>query len=195
MLAAGNVRDYQLLTGIFGDLLVKSANSKFQRYREQWPARDPDLSRMRFEDETNDLSGHHDVSSLELAPAERWLEGEPAAQPRSSGKIMHLWLIHDSDVVVALEEGDAGASTKRGRLAHSNLTSSGRAHSGGELWFRDASSVWITGGSSRYTPRCREELEAVSSSLKDCDYSVCNCGWDDEINSPSRFFRGEYRWV
>lgn len=174
---------------------ASSASPQFDGYRDKFPVRAPDLSRKGSDDELANLTCHEDVSSLAIAPVSGFETGTPARQPRSSGTNMYLWLVAPSDVVIAIEEGAAGQSTARRRLAHTNLSGGGDAHAGGELWFKDSETVWITGGSSRYTPRSRTELESVASAFRTSGYRVCNCGWDEENDMPARFFRGQDNWL
>jgi hypothetical protein len=171
------------------------ASPQFDSYRNRFGSREPDLSRKQFEDETEDVSTRSDVYSLTLAPFENFVLGEPPNRARSSGTKMHIWLVKVDSVVTALEEGASGLATQRRRLAHSNLSGTNMAHCGGELWFRDDSSIWITGGSSRFPPQSAAELEEIGSAFRRSGYNVCNCGWDNEIDGPARFFRGNDTWL
>lgn len=145
----------------------------------------------RFKDEVLDLTSGSDVFSLPIAPAAStdFSNGHP---PSQSAK--HLWLITPEDVPVALEEGTSGASTQRGYLAHTNLCGAAHAHSGGEAWFRDSFSVWLTGGSGRYPPGTEDELKSVVEAFVASGYRVSCCGWDSELNRPARLFRGDEPW-
>jgi hypothetical protein len=173
---------------------ASSASSQFDGYRDKFAVRPPDLSRKGSDDELADLTFHDDVSSLAIAPASGFDAGAPARMPRSSGAKMYLWLVAPSDVVIALEEGTAGQSTTRSRLAHTNLSGGGDAHAGGELWFNDSTSIWFTGGSSRYAPRSRTELDMIVAAFRTSGYRVSSCGWDEENDMPARFFRGQDIW-
>ena len=171
------------------------ASPFFSRYRSTFEAREPNLERQKHEDELTDVSGRDDVVSLTVAPIAGARCGTPPRKPRSSGDQMHLWLVGTEDVLVALEEGPSGKSTSRGRLAHTNLSGGRPAHAGGELWFRDEASLWLTGGSSRYPPRSKEELDAIVEGFRSSGYNVCSCGWAEDIAAPARFFRGPEQWL
>jgi hypothetical protein len=171
------------------------ASPKFDLYREKFIFRDADLTRMQYEDEIADVCSNADVFSVTIAPMDCYEIGQPPKVPRSSGSNMHLWLVRRDDVVTVLEKGASGLSTQRQRLAHTNLCGSDAAHCGGELWFRDGSSIWLTGGSSRFPPRNQEELGAIVDTFRVCGYSVCSCGWDEENDQPARFFRGKETWL
>lgn len=165
------------------------ASPKFETYRDKYPARDPDLGRKGSDDELRDVSANSDVFSLQEAPVESFVVGSPPREPASSGQQMYVWLIKESDVVLALEAGTSGQGTNRGRLAHTNLSGGKPAHAGGEVWFQDEKNIWLTGGSSRYAPECVEELNAVVSSFSESGYIVSSCGWDSDNDMPARFFR------
>lgn len=171
------------------------ASPFFSQYRESFEAREPNLERQEHEDEITDFSDREDVVSLTVAPAARLLRGVPPRVPRSSGDQMHLWLVGTDDVLVALEEGATGQSTTRGRLAHTNLSGGRPAHAGGELWYRDGASLWLTGGSSRYPPRSKGELDAIVEGFRSSGYTVRSCGWAEDIAGPARFFRGPDQWL
>lgn len=170
------------------------ASIQFDHYRQNFVIRTADLTRKQYDDETTDLSANTDVYSLTIAPLECAEVGIPANQPKSSGSKMYLWLIKPDDVVCALEEGVTGQVTERKRLAHTNLCGANAAHCGGELWFRDGSAIWLTGGSSRFPPRDASELSMIVNAFRMSGYAVCSCGWDTENDIPARFFRGQHVW-
>lgn len=107
----------------------------------------------------------------------------------------HLWLVSPDDIVAALEEGEAGRSTQRRRLAHTNLSGGCAAHVGGELWFSDSTRVWLSGGSSRYEARSEDELVSIADAFRHSGYTISACGWDDEGDRPARIFRGPDSWL
>lgn len=170
------------------------ASPCFEDYRARFETRPPDLSRQRFPDEVDDMSGHDDVVSMTVAPAGRVTVGAPKTEG-SAGRRMHIWLVTPGDVLVAEEEGAAGRSMQRRSLAHTNLSGGGDAHAGGELWYRDESSLWLTGGSGRYPPRSAAELDDLVASFRSSGYAVCSAGWDHDVAGPSRYFRDDARWL
>jgi hypothetical protein len=171
------------------------ASPRFDSYRRQYDARTPDLKNQRSDDETQNVCANSDVFSLRVAPAPEVLVGAHPTARYSAGEKMHVWLVLPDDVVYSEEAGASGMKTERKRLSHTNLSGGGKAHCGGELWFRDDHSIWLTGGSSRYAPRTQEELDLIVNSFVDSGYSVCSCGWDEEMAGPARFFRGSEKWL
>jgi len=105
-----------------------------------------------------------------------------------------LWVIAVNKVPYILEKGHAGSSLSRGRAAHTNLTGGDAVHCAGELWFRDETSFWLSGGSSRFRPRSAEELEDVVRAFRQAGFKVASFGWDPEAG-PARFLRGEAVWT
>lgn len=168
----------------------KLASPHFDKFREDFPARKPDLSRKQHEDELNDLANTEDVQSLTESPAAGVCSGS-----NRSDATKYLWLVTMTDTLAALEHGKIGKSTTRGRLAHTNLTGGAAAHAGGELWFRDADKIWLNGLSSRYRAHTPEELASAASCFQNAGYQVISFGWDTESGSPAVFLRGEPKWM
>jgi len=182
------------------------ASPHFYLYRSnpEFSSRPPDLSRQEFEDEVADLSHDPQVSSLQTAPdqnvqfAVAKFEGDAGADAdwlTRDKDNLYLWLVRIDDVRICLENGALGQSTARKRLSHTNLSGGADAHCGGELWFRDEQSVYINGGSSRYTPRNPDELDAITDGLRSAGFLVCSFGWNTDRGTPKRTLRrGEVEW-
>jgi hypothetical protein len=184
-----------------------NASSQFDVYRAlpEFAPRPPDLSRQEYPDETNDLCDSAQVTSLQVGPANAvqyavvalegtdetdgdWLNRDKANK--------YLWLVRTDDVRICLENGELGKSTSRKRLSHTNLSGIGAAHCGGELWFRDATSIYLNGLSSRFTARNPEELVAIANSFHTAGYQVCSYGWNYDTGAPKRTLRKrEIAWL
>lgn len=164
----------------------------FLAYKSEHPAREPDLSNQRFPDEVEDLRGHADVYPIVPAPIAWAVVGVPSAGRGDQGANKFLWVVGTDDLPSALEAGELGKTRQRGYLAHTNLTGGRPAHAGGEMWFKDDRSIWLTGGSGRYRPRSADELEAIATAFRRAGFVVASCGWDGV--GPARFFRGEPEW-
>lgn len=106
---------------------------------------------------------------------------------RLDAKAKYLWVVAMAGVPSALEIPQGGTKLSRGRLAHTNLTGGDEAHTAGELWFYDQTSIVINGGSSRYRPRNPEELESVARSFQAAGYKVASMGFDE--TGPLRTLR------
>ena len=162
------------------------------RYRAEWPIRAYDRERVGGPDELRDVTSSEDVSSFRLPPADPYVEGAPPIGGFGDGSDKFLWVVRSADVPYAPERGATGRTIAgRGKLSHTNLTGGADAHCGGELWFRNHRSVWLTGGSGRYEPRSAQELEAVVDALRTAGYEVTSAGWSAERGGPARYFREE----
>jgi hypothetical protein len=167
--------------------LVSDARETME-YRKRWLAREPAKAPSHPE-ELRLLSGEEGVFDFSFAPVDHWVCGRP---PRSrdleDSSNRHLWVITPERVPVILERN---SSCQGGKAKHTNLTGASLAHSGGEIWFRDSRSFWLSGGSGRFPPREPEELEAVATVFRACGYAVASLGWDDDRARAVRYLRGE----
>ena len=176
------------------------ASPHFAAYRgySGCEARPPDIRNKVHPDETSDLSHNPEVLFLAESPADGVLSSttDPESDDTEHGQWLtndtaakYLWLVRPDDVKIALEYGTLGQETQRGRLAHTNLSGNAVAHAGGELWFKNAESVYINGGSSRFQPRSPEEWDCLVQSFKAAGYRVCSFGWDADKGAPKRTLR------
>lgn len=174
---------------------MTAVDEAFSEYRTKYPARPPDLTRMRYEDELREIAKEEGLRELTIAPAlDDVRRGMPPTSSETSDPNKYLWAVEVDRLPFALEDL-SDVSLQRGRLAHTNLTGGRNAHASGEVWFVDVDAIIINGGSSRYPPRSSEELGAIASSFKACGYKVASMGWDDGINGPARLLRGSPEWI
>ena len=115
---------------------------------------------------------------LATSPASDIRTGRPPSGRSDGGENRYLWIIDRRGVPYVCEVGIAALEGDQPK--HSNLPSDGRAHVGGELWFRDQSCLYVSGGSGRYPPREPAELAAAIDVFRGYDYGVQSLGWDDE---------------
>jgi hypothetical protein len=165
----------------------------------------PDLSRQQFSDETDDLSDNAQVTSFQVAPDDAVQYAQVIAEEvddadssclNNAKANLYLWLVRTDDIKICLENGELGRNTARTRLSHTNLSGNALAHCGGELWFRDAKSIYLNGGSSRFTARSSAELEEIVLGFRAAGYQVCSFGWDEDSGAPKRTLRrGEIEWL
>ena len=69
---------------------------------------------------------------------------------------------------------------------HTNLTEGGEAYLGGEMWFTSSTALYISGGSGRYPPTDRRQLEEATRVFQAFGYGVASLGWDDAIGRARR---------
>ena len=69
---------------------------------------------------------------------------------------------------------------------HTNLTGGAHAYLGGEMWFVSDIALYISGGSGRYPPENRTQLDEASRVFESFGYEVISLGWDDALGMPRR---------
>lgn len=105
----------------------------------------------------------------------------------------HLWVIVPSEVRAVLEIAPdvRPPPLSLGVAKHTNLTGGSPACCGGEMWFDavEKGRVWANGGSGRYPPRSRQQLEDAMQVLRTLGFQVVSAGWSDENDCAERVFR------
>jgi len=172
-----------------------TTTTAFQQYRNDFAARDPDLSRQRSGDELWAITEAEGLLELCVAPAPNVVTGCPPKARDESQDCKYLWAVGTDTVPYALEHGDNCNHLSRGYLSHTNLTGGKPAHAGGEMWFIDNTTLVFNGASSRYQPRGLQELDSLAKAFKQCAYKVAHMGWDDGCGRPARILRGEPEWI
>ncbi|WP_051327015.1 hypothetical protein [Desulfatibacillum aliphaticivorans] len=170
----------------------------FEDHRSVYPARNPDLKRQQYPDEVTQIGAEEGLFEIEFPCPEKIKFGAAPKSREDEAKAMqtkYLWVVAMENVPAALEYCGNGRHFERGRLSHTNLTGGKAAHTAGELWFYDARTVVINGGSSRYKPRNSEELASAAQAFRDAGFSVASMGWDNETAREFRFLRGEPEWL
>ena len=70
---------------------------------------------------------------------------------------------------------------------HTNLTGGKSAYIGGELWFSDANSIYVSGGSGRFHPLNEQQLDAAIGVFSSFKYTVKSLGWNRETDLAMRY--------
>jgi len=175
----------------------KSISDFFAHHRLAHGPQKPDLSKLQYCDELEQIGIEEGLFEFSSPPAEDITIGRAPGswQDQEAAKTKYLWAVAKTGIPAALEIPVNGTHLMRGRLAHTNLTGGEEAHTAGELWFYDKNSIVINGGSSRYKPRSPEELTSVARAFKDAGYKVADMGWDEETDGPCRILRGDPKWI
>lgn len=122
---------------------------------------------------------------LGTAPVHDVRTGSPPRQRGDESPSRYLWVIDDRGIPYILEA--PLAVLQHNLPKHTNLTAGGRAYLGGELWFSDYESMYVSGGSGRYPPLNAQQLaDAVDVFISYC-YKVTSLGWDTENDRANRF--------
>lgn len=154
-----------------------------QLHRTEFAARQPDAARITNADQIRIVAG----PDLVPAPQDNVIAGQPPryrSDPTSKNK--YLWVLMKSAFPFGHENILVTPPLREGRLTHTNLSAGAEAHTAGEVWFKDAKTIWISGGSGRYKTRSSGELDSIVECLKANGFDVTSLGWDGETNSPNR---------
>lgn len=171
--------------------MSKTADA-FDRFRNQYPAKACDMSRVANNDELVALNPSDGVR--------QWVDGlgaekgtTPLINPRPSD--IHLWVVRPDDVVHSREDDAAGAKLESKVIKHSNLTGGADAHCGGELLFLGENVIALNGASGRYGPSSAAEMIAVARAFRSSGYGVWSCGFSEETMTAYRFGDRDPEWV
>lgn len=125
------------------------------------------------------------VRMLQSAPAQEVEFGAPAREPDESGLNTYIWVIDDSGIPYIIERsiGDNPAPK------HTNLTGGAEAYVGGEVWFSDNATLFLSGGSGRYPPEDERQLNDAAEVFQNYGYTVTSLGWDETTGRAVRYLR------
>ena len=161
--------------------MMEGHGSVFDEFRARYQIRPP-----RWEPPESEVQLVLKMKILTSAPATDVLFGYPPGKaPDMRGMHTYIWVIDDRGIPYILDnpldELD-GECPK-----HTNLTGGHSAYVGGEMWFEDADSLWVSGGSGRYHPVSETQLGDSVRVFESFGYSVCSLGWDAENDRAFRF--------
>ena len=133
------------------------------------------------------LEERHGVRLLQRAPASGVQFGMPPSAIGQGSK-RYLWVIDRVGIPYIIEQplSDIG----NGLPKHTNLTGGEDAYLGGELWFTDNSSLFLSGGSGRYPPINLYQLSDAVRVFESYRYRVTSLGWNEETNEAARRYNG-----
>ena len=129
------------------------------------------------------LDAADDIRQLEPAPVYGIVYGIPP-YAETGGRARYLWVIDEIGIPYLQErpiDRLGGALPK-----HTNLTGGRPAYIGGEVWFSDSESIYVSGGSGRYPPRDETQLLDAVSVFESYGYKVKSLGWDSESQRALR---------
>ena len=134
--------------------------------------------------ETIQIEAEHGFRLLGSAPACSVSFGCPPTSRTETGANRYLWVIDERGIPYILEERLAAICSNFPK--HTNLTGGGLAYLGGELWFASPMVLDVSGGSGRYPPVDRQQLEDAVQVLRSFGYEVDSLGWIDETGMARR---------
>lgn len=115
-------------------------------------------------------------------------KGSPRRSHADDGQHCHLWVIDERGRPCISQEPLHRLGP--GKLHHTNLTGGGKASIGGEIWFDNLPSIYLSGSSGRYPPAGRDHLEDAECLFRAVGFDVHSLGWDPEIDKPQRVWLG-----
>jgi hypothetical protein len=176
---------------------VSLTTTAFDKFRVKYgPARAPQPNKIRNTDETIQMTIQDGLQILSDGPAvpTATIPTTPILDDtRESDR--RLWAVRKADVVHALENCHYGTTLQTGKIKHTNLTGGADAFCGGELLFLSERTIVVNGGSGRYGPRSKAEMNDVAKAFRDSGYDVWCQGYDDETSSPFPLLSVDPVWV
>lgn len=137
------------------------------------------------EHELKPVSEADGLSTLDQSPAHQPELGEPRKSADDSGQNCYLWVIDTRGVPYIAEGPTIGAKFP---FKHTNLTGGGEASIGGEAWFADPSTLYISGSSGRYPPHSAYHLRQAEELIGEAGFTIRSLGWDEETGQPRRIW-------
>ncbi len=124
------------------------------------------------------------IRMLRRAPAKDVLWGKPPRAAKWQGENTYLWVIDSRGIPYIIERSlpSLGNSLPK----HSNLTGGRPDYIGGEIWFSNGDSLFLSGGSGRYPPLSESHLNDAVRVFESYDYRVTSLGWDPGTGKARR---------
>ena len=133
------------------------------------------------------LDAGHGVRVLQQAPAQSVCFGRPRVSREDPGEYTYLWVMDDSGIPYIIERPLSHLNGSRPK--HTNLTGGADAYLGGEIWFSDAISLFLSGGSGRYPPLHETQLIDAVQVFESYGYLVMSLGWNSRGGQAERIYR------
>jgi hypothetical protein len=108
--------------------------------------------------------------------------------PRSWGELSnrYLWVIDDRGIPYIQEKLLRLLGNRLPK--HTNLTAGGSAYIGGELWFFDGESLYVSRASGRYPPRDAQQLADAVKVFESLGFRATSLGWDSDNDEAARYW-------
>ena len=152
-------------------------------FRSRYCLRPPERSPLPWENRR--LTAADGFRLLGRAPARAIRLGTLPSSRDEQGANRYLWVIDANGIPYVRE---APIQSIGGNVPkHTNLTGGRRAYLGGELWFASHSRLYVSGGSGRYPPVDRAQLDCAFRVFRDFDYDVVSLGWDEGTDTARRY--------
>lgn len=127
--------------------------------------------------ESKKIDSKDGLAFLRQAPASGVKFGNPQKiEDKDPARNTYLWVIDYRGIPYLIESCMAVLGNHRPK--HTNLTGGKSAYIGGELWFSDANSIYVSGGSGRFHPLNERQLDDAIDVFSSFKYTVKSLGWN-----------------
>ena len=133
------------------------------------------------------LDASHGLRALQPAPAQSVCFGRPRVSIEDPGKHTYLWVIDDLGIPYIIDRPFLhlnGAHPK-----HTNITGGADAYLGGEIWFKDSITLFLSGSSGRYPPMHETQLNDAVQVFESYGYRIMSLGWNFGNGQAERIYR------
>lgn len=121
----------------------------------------------------------------------------PTRKKAQEQRSLYLWVVLPTPPSVRyINEYDERATTElREKVHHTNLTGGDNACAGGEMWFADSKTIYLTGSSGRYRIRNVEQLNDAAHIFVRAGYKVGHLGFNNQGKPRKAYREGEVCWI
>ena len=164
-----------------------SMTSALQKFKERYCERLPQIP---CDDDTEvtlvRINEQHGIRVLEPSPARDVQFGMPPTARQDLSPHRYLWVIDSRGIPYIIEQ--PLPELRGSKPKHTNLTGGKTAYMGGELWFKNSSSLFVSGGSGRYPPVSLGQLIDAVRIFESYKYQVTSLGWDYQYDTAARIY-------
>lgn len=152
---------------------IGSTTPALDEFRGYYQPRKP--TKIDYPHESKEIESKDGLAFLRRAPASGVKFGNPQ-KLEDPVRNTYLWVIDYRGIPYLIES--RMDILDRHLPKHTNLTGGKSAYIGGELWFSDANSIFVSGGSGRFPPLNEQQLDAAIGVFSSFKYTVKSLGWN-----------------
>lgn len=161
---------------------IGSTTPALDKFRSSYKLRNPEKPD-NHPHESKKIESKDGLAFLRPAPASGVKFGNPQ-KPEDPARNTYLWIIDDRGIPYLIDCRMAILYCHRPK--HTNLTGGRSAYIGGELWFSDPNSIYVSGSSGRFHPSDEQQLDAAIGVFSSFKYIVTSLGWNQEAGHARR---------
>ena len=160
---------------------IGSTTPALDEFRGYYQPREP--TKIDHPHESREIESKDGLAFLRRAPASGVKFGNPQ-KLEDPARNTYLWVIDYRGIPYIIESPMDILDFNLPK--HTNLTGGKSAYLGGELWFSDANSIYVSGGSGRFHPSDERQLDAAIGVFSSFEYTVKSLGWNRETGYARR---------